>query len=425
MKKIYRMRLLCLLLTVLMLTGCTPFDQAPTRDPMCLEIKETVPVYSDNFLKISAPRVATLLSQLSRRGGGPIPNESEKQKLCALWQEDILPLAKKALIYENEWEMLLTRCETTVSAFEDKVLEPNEYFTLLSSLYSNAVAILGSSKAGTLAYECMQLYLKERIAVCEARYEKYGYSWYLTDAQRYRRLLKELTEQLNVTLFCEGLAVLFCFTPFIPTLSAANTDKLELPLYDAELLLFLQKQAKRGKELAIDGEKWGILAELLVECMPDGKGNTLLQKEYTVLKDLGYPRQAAHVMPALLELIEAVTAGLSEADLVKLRENTDPIVLCATISHAETAFFAFTDALEQHAKTNDNAERIILEKAGLSEAYLTFSDVTPSRTAAELFSAITTCTDTVTVEKAEWFDACFLGYCRSLAPYLTYIMKAG
>ncbi|MBQ9801719.1 MAG: hypothetical protein IJW51_01440 [Clostridia bacterium] len=430
MKISYRLRLLCLFLTALLLAGCTPQYEVPEGDPVRLEIKQTAPVYTDAFLEDTTPRAVSLLSQLSRRTGGPLPSEAEKQKLSAFWVEEILPRAQTALIYENEWSALLAKCEATMATFEDKILEAGPCFTLLSRLYGDAVAVLGSRKAGTLAYECMQLYLMDRIAVCEERYEKYGYDWYLTDAQHYRRLHGDLTTRLNEALFGEAMAVLYCFTPLIPTASADTAPApTAFPLYDAELLLFLQRQAKRSRELALGAEEWALLAELLTVCLPNGNGSTLSQKEYTVLKDLGYPQQAAHAMPAFLALIEATTAALDEEGLARLLDATDTTakkeVLCAALADSETAFFAFADALTQYAQTAAEAERSMLDKAGRGADCETFLASTPAASANEVFAAISACADGMTPAEEQALDASMLGYSRGLAPYLTYIVKAG
>ncbi len=423
MKITYCLRLLCLLLITAVIAGCTPLqkNEAP---PKRLEVEEITPIYSADFTARITARTAALLSQLSRRGGGPLLSEAEQNEITAFLGERILPIAKEALIYENEWEALLAKCEATVSSFEDKALEGTQYLTLLGQLYSNAVAVLGSKRAGVFSYEGITLYLAQKIAFSEERYEKYGYTWYLEDALRYRDLQQRLTAELNATLFSNSLALLFCFTPFISQLSFGEENVLHFPIYDAELLLFLQKQTEHGTALQLSGAQWSLLAEILGELLPNGDA-TLTEKELTVLKGENYLVRAAQAMPAFLALCDAVANALSEEEIGLLREASGKTVrasvLSRSLSRCEAAFFAFTDAVEQYAASSSEAELAMLEKAGELTSVQEFLTETAPLDSQALFAAVCASADMTQPDAAALSDA-LRGYCRRYMPYLTYVL---
>ena len=429
MKIAYLLRLVSLLLLCALLSGCMPVSLPSGERAQELLVEQTPPQYSEEFERETSQRVAALLSALSRRGGGPLFDQIRQNELALLVREQIFPQARELLIYESNWRGLLTACESTLTLYEDKPLSAAAFLGLLASLFEEMRLSLGEVRTGGLCYHVLLVALREKTALAEQRYEKYGYSWYLKEAQACAALTQGWQAELDGARFSAAMSVLTSFLPALRTLwREGGASEVSFALYDAELCLFLQRQATKSAA-ALSVAEWELIGETLALLFPSRGGTDPLSAEWRALCGCeGYVKRVFGSLPAFLRLTEAVSLQLTAADIAVLRgEGTaaarmQPIL--RAVLDCEAVFFALSQTLSSRLAIADARERAALESVGALADYERFAAERGSVDAQGVFAAMAALadgnvseTDTVSALSAALTD-----YFYGLAPYLTYVL---
>lgn len=372
-------------------TACRAEPDAPPSDSsvrLVIEPCRRTVSYSDAWREAATARITTLAADFLEQTRGLRLNGELLQTLAERVRAQILPLFESLAIDETEYDALLDALENRVRSDGRN----SGTLALAFRLYRDASAVLGAGRSGELVCHLSQIWLADRAEQCEARYEKYGYSWYLEDAERLRALQTDMTTGLDAGQFAEMIEIAAWFCSFADLRAGVSGLSDGALLTPDELALLVRRL---GNSYAAAGEtpaQWQIPARLVRELSESATGKTALQSVLLTLSKTGFFTGLAGLMPELLELYAALAGHMSGAELLILCSDTAApserlAVLCRALTDcAETA--ATVDAgLRSFAPWDSADAEKVLERAGLQSAYVDFLEHYPAGDLASLLSA--------------------------------------
>ncbi|HBF15390.1 MAG TPA: hypothetical protein DDW30_06880 [Clostridiales bacterium] len=376
---------------LLNLAACRAEPDAPSSDSsvrLVIEPCQRTVSYSDARREAATTRITTLAADFLEQTRGLRLNGELLQTLAKRVRAQILPLFESLAIDETEYEALL-------GALENRVRSDGEDFgtlTLAFRLYKDASAVLGVGRSGELVYRLSQIWLADRAEQCEARYEKYGYSWYLEDAERLRALQTDMETELDAEQFAEmtEIAAWFCS---LADLRGGISELSDGALLTSDELALLVRQL--GSSYAAAGEsptQWQISARLVRELSESATGKTALQSVLLILSQNGFFTELAGLMPKLLELYAALVGHMSGAELSVLCSDTAApserlAVLCRALTDCAENAAAVDAGLRRFAPWDSADAEKVLERAGLQSAYADFLERYPAGDLSSLLAA--------------------------------------
>ena len=408
-------RALTLCLALVMLVGCisctaNKHDYDPNRR---LEVLSCDVQYSDAFKTQSADRFANLGAKAIKVYNSINLSQMQKEELQARFLTDMLPIFKSKKLTEEELDTLFCAYEELLQADERTSL------AFLSSLYQTAVTVLGASRAGSLAFDHALLYLGKRAEECRARYEKYGYDFFLDDVKRYESLSDKLTSVLGEDKFVSASSMTMMILSLVSGHSM-HPSSLGLSFGDSDFLYILAYQGRFFKRQAISAQEWQIFAELFSELIPEKQTSLLSAELYALRKDTYFVRAFA-VMPALVSLYASLTDALFADGLWSLdgtiAENER--ALCRAFLCDEAALSACLTDFETHAATSSLSEEQALRAVALQSEYEEFLHRTPPIAREELIEGMRTIAEGGSGSLTELFRA----YAVGQMPYLVFALS--
>ena len=411
----------CILLTG---AACTK-DDAPTetdhveRTP--LTVVETPAVYTEQMCETYAARMTEICAEVVFRTEGLVLKETEKQKLTENLRQTLLPMLAAIPVYPEETEAVLSSAERTLG--DGGVVDP---WFLWFGFYQSNLSILGSTRAGRLGYATTAVWLSSREETCRDRYEKYGYAWYLTDAERYASMKSRLENELGEDGFCSAAEILtFAASSFVGGASAWGSTE-GYGLRAGELTAILSRQSAYFVELSLTAEQWSLMGELLGEAAPKRR-NTTLKAELGVLADEDYFARAARVMPSLLALYRAFAERLSVEDAQTIFYGDDETArihtVCRLLVACDSELQTLLETVEAYAATESEKEKKILSQLGVLSDCQALLDATGTANSETLREKIAACAEVASPERAEDVRAALRAYLATQAPYLFYAFQ--
>ena len=415
-----------LVLALFVLIGSPSCTQAPTapqetESGVRLTVTEVPAVYSPEMLASYAERITALCADAVFRVEGLVLNETQRQKLTAKLRDELLPRLATIPVYPEETDAVLSALEQTVRDSESEdVLLPLRF-------YQSSLSVVGSTRAGRLCYLAASLWLTSREETCRARYEKYGYSWYLEDAVRYASLLDRLQNELGEDGFCNAAEML---TFAASSLVGGVTAELAHSAYGLsveELTSILQMQAVRLEKIGLTAAQWSFVGDLLTELVPDRRA-TPTEAELDALARGGYFARAAAVMPSMVDLYGAFVSHMTPQDAQIILSKDDEVArtyaVCRVLSACDRELTEVLTSIETYAATADEAERKALVQTGVWDDCQAFLSDCGTADAEEIRAAIAACATLQTPTSAESFTDTLRAYLATQAPYLFYMLQS-
>lgn len=404
---------------LLNLAACRAEPDAPPSDPsvrLVIEPCRRTVSYSDAWREAATTRITALAADFLEQTRGLRLNGELLQTLAERGRAQILPLFESLAIDETEYEALLTALENRVRSDGGN----SGTLALAFRLCRDASGVLGARRSGELVCHLSKIWLADRAKQCEARYEKYGYTWYLEDAERLRALQNDMTTGLDAGQFAEmtEIAAWFCSLSDLRGGVSGLSDGSVLTPDELALLV-----RRLGNSYAAAGEspvQWQIPARLVRELSESATGKTALQSVLLTLSKTGFFTELAGLMPELLELYAALVGHMSGAELLILCSDTAApserlAVLCRALTDCAETAAAVDAGLRRFAPWDSADAEKVLERAGLQSAYADFLERYPAGDLAALLTA-------AQGEDADAQASAVRSYLRGVCPTLAFLL---
>ncbi len=414
-------------LTFCFLLGCVscaskpaPIETAPV-DRIALTVETPPAVYPEELREHYAARMTEIVAEVVRLTEGLILKDAEKQALTETVRRGLIPMLAAIPIYPEEIEAVLTSAERTLAESGE-----TDAWSLWIVFYQRNLPLFGSTRAGKLGYAAIAVWLASREQSCRDRYEKYGYAWYLDDAEHYASMQDRLASVLGEDGFCAAAEILTFAASSVAGGVSAWGDDLGYGLSAGELTAILSRQSSRFFELSLTTDQWSLVGELLEEAAPKRR-NTPIKAELGVLADEGYFARAACVMPSLLSLYRAAATRMTAADTQAIAFGDDETArihtVCRLLVECDSELSALLTAVETHAATESEKEKKILSQLGVLADCQAFLDAAGEADADALRASIAACAEAPTDARAEAVRAALNAYLATKAPYLYYVLS--
>ena len=402
-------RIFCVLLIFSLLFGlCSCYKTEEEYDPsLRLEIEAGEIVYGEEFLENANARFANIVVYLLESYLGSTLSEARKEALSTAFSSEAAPLFMKAGIYESEVSAILSEAEKCV------MLSAAEGFSsaLLFSLYECSLYTVGSLRSGRLAYFAAERFLSDRIAMAEKRYEQYGMSWYLADAERLKETAAAIRE-MGEGRFSSAVSILFFTFSLANQAGAEENKESAFALREEQLLSLLARQGAFFEAQGIEEADFSAIGALISEMIPDRPVSLTSALSYA-LKNENYFSEAARVLPSLVCLYADVAAALSsETDI-------NGAAIARALLENEEGLRASLEKIERYAMTASERERAALLSYVSEEMLSAFSSAYPAMDADALIEKI----GRLAAEggSADALFADFISYLNFVMPYIAFV----
>ncbi len=414
-KNFIKKRSICALLILIFLfnaVSCsvqTPQEEANGR----IEITEEHVEYSEEYIERVTERFSDMLDKIPS-GILTALSSMNKQEALHSFTDKIIPKLCELKVYEEELDEVLSSTEAFINN-EKSESSPS----LFSSLYESLLYTLGSKRAGILAYATVSEILSSKTAKALDRYNKHGYSWYLTEAERCQALKDDLLT-IGEDRFSE---IISSATFILSTLQSADTGKQSaLALSDAELLFILEHQGELFLQKTADEDSWKVIGRLITELLPgiDFTDKVPLHILYA-LKQEAYFDSLMQTMPYFFKLYASLTQSLKDEEIFSLsnsRKENERAIYSALLS-SEAELRELYDSLIAYGSIDSDRLRRAVEdcynKNEIDEFLTSHSPLSYDSLTAELEKCVRG------DEGAKSADELIVGTLYSLSPYLTFI----
>lgn len=416
-------RAIAFVLVAVMLFGCIscrnnePAKTLPDYDEnRRFELITEAPTYSEEFIERAAVSFADIGELLVLLLKNVKVSELQKVSLKNYFKTEVFPIIVMAQIYSHEVDALFS----ATLEYLKKTDEEKTSFEVLAKLYNVATDAVDAKRVGIVAFELSRLMVSEKAEDSRKKYEKYGYPWYLDDAERYETLLSNLTGTLGRNKFIKMSNIAFFVLSSVWGLGAPENE-IGLSVNEREAVAILEVQADFFCEAAISAEEWKIFAQILTELVP--KNNTsLMNAELYALKQSNYFVSIAEAMPQLIALYEATTNRLCESGTVLYSDSGEfnaKGIVGAVIS-SDTELRAFLDKLETCGASRTKAETDAITSMKLTAEYESFISEYGVKTQDEFVEALKELSESDAETSPEVLYELILTYTVGVAPYVTF-----
>jgi hypothetical protein len=403
-------RIFCVLLIFSLLFGlCSCYKTEEEYDPsLRIEIEAGEIVYGEEFLENANARFANIVVYLLESYLGSILSEARKEALSTAFSSEAAPLFMKAGIYESEVSAILSEAEKCVMLSAAEGFSP----AILFSLYECSLYTVGSLRSGRLAYFAAERFLSDRIATAEKRYEQYGMSWYLADAERLKETAAAIRE-MGEGGFSSAVSILFFTFSLANQAGAEENKESAFALREEQLLSLLARQGAFFEAQGIEEADFSAIGALISEMIPDRPVSLSSALSYA-LKNENYFSEAARVLPSLVCLYADVAAALSSSGT-----DINGAAIARALLENEESFRASLEKIERYAMTASERERAALLSYVSEEMLSAFSSAYPAMDADALIEKI----GRLAAEggSADALFADFISYLNFVMPYIAFV----
>lgn len=449
-----RQKAVCVLLALAMLLGlcaCHPSqgdvnksNEETSKVPdIQLEIEDVPVQYTAEEIAAYAARFTSLTERVIYLTKNLRVDEEIRGDIRAYVAENVLPLLETYQVTVSELEELCLAAETACGAFEEEtLLTLEEGIDLLLNFYRNGLTFLGSIRAGGLLYDFTLLWVDYQIQYCDDRYQKYGYKWYLEDANQFRAQREQLVKELGKTAYAEAVGIFFFAFSELESVwkgTASNRNDADLEgeevlINDAELLMLLQRQADGFCKRTVTARQWQLTAQLLhawlfADAEVPSDWSTLGQELFMTLQTSDeVAGSLGLVMPQNLRLYAELLRNMESSELTDLRtgeQTLRTVTVCRVLTRTKTSFDEWSAAVSANIRFNGYEQKQAVERAGAWTDYSYYAATTTAADATALYAAITACAEAGDAQSAEAVWCVAEGFLFAHAPYLTYAFVKG
>lgn len=365
-------------------------DDDKYMDGQRFEVEEEKVFYTDEQKREYTEKIFFLVEDLLYSQKGLILSDEQKESAKAEIFEDVVPIFEENEIREEELEKIF--------ALKLNFVAPAD----ICKSYTDCVNIVGSERTGGIVYGVLGKWYDYKIEQSSQKYDKYGYSRYLEDMQRYQRQKKELESDIgkeNISSVI-GMANFICIsTDKTGALEGGGLDLFLGDKTDGFILSVLREQIKGLQSSQMSAKQWGIATRIaceiiLLDSNYDKQIDELMREEWRALEEnIHIAEELGESIPAFLDLCSAAVKKMSAEDIGRLRAASGDArisIMCSAISKCENEFLAWAEEIEKICLSTER-EAEAIEALGKTDEFESYKAARRDISAAEVFEYIKIC----------------------------------
>lgn len=396
-----------------------------------LEILDAQAQYSEEYIQNANHRFTKIAKSLILSYTSFSYNESE---LSNLFNETLIPILYKVNIYEEELDEVLSLLEGYLDENDGTISKK----PLFLSIYDTCLYVLGEERSARLIYEVLVVKLTNDVKNYNEKYDKLGYSFYKTDANRCSALREDLLA-LGEEKFRDALTIATTVLSSFSSLSAEVNENAFL-LTDEELLFILERHGKNLTERSLSEEEWQTLGGIFSEyasARPKTLNSAVVYalKSYThsdvydesnpkTLYQSKYFATLMKAMPKMVSLYTELSKKLSENGDFSLSSTAEEkrFAIISALAECDGEIRALDLALRSYGTTESEYLKDNVSKNADAEALEAFLNGNTPITCEELISALSDMKESGVAEDDALLDL-LTSYVFSYSPYLAFTIS--
>ena len=248
-----------LILAILMaLCSCKNNNKNENSNNGGLNIEVETLKYTEDDISSASDEIKELTVELARvLGYANQLGDDDIEEVDKVFKNDILPMLIDVKIYPSELTALLDCVRECITVADETADETTP--KIIADMYTKCVSVIDADRFGALVYELQVFAIDRKAMSVKEKYDKYGYAFYLEEAEYYELVVKNAKE-LGRDDFASALSALI-FTASLFN-GSANFEGDGVSISVSDSVAIMEKQAKKFAELKLDSKDWQIVAEM-------------------------------------------------------------------------------------------------------------------------------------------------------------------
>ena len=349
------------------------------------------PIYSDDARQKGTDVLFGIVSAAAEEVGGTQLSKSQQSALRAAVSQRIIPVFEDRYIAETDFLDFIDMARTgsdnltaLVAALISMGTPDRQQREQAEKFFGQLSGLFGIRLGALIVYDLAFEYLDYQLDEYTARYEKYGYSWYLDYIEDYSFRLDVLKNTVGEENFILLLRIGYGGGDIVMDyLSDSQNfwDDLSQNFTDGEFCIYLRAQAELMQSLSLDAEDWKKIAQ----CMSPSEEEGLFAAFFNAALDGGDILREAEYLPQLISLVANTLASVTEEDIETLREGNGGAFVSSLLSRWTDEDWQLFGQITSLNFSSEEYEKVIGDfgYGQLYEQYLSSMQVTDLETLRE------------------------------------------
>ena len=296
------------------------------------------PIYSDDARQKGTDVLFGIVSAAAEEVGGTQLSKSQQSALRAAVSQRIIPVFEDRYIAETDFLDFIDMARTgsdnltaLVAALISMGTPDRQQWEQAEKFFGQLSGLFGIRLGALIVYDLAFEYLDYQLDEYTARYEKYGYSWYLDYIEDYSFRLDVLKNTVGEENFILLLRIGYGGGDIVMDyLSDSKNfwDDLSQNFTDGEFCIYLRAQAELMQSLSLDAEDWKKIAQ----CMSPSEEEGLFAAFFNAALDGGDILREAEYLPQLISLVANTLSSVTQEDIETLREGNGGAFVSSLLS---------------------------------------------------------------------------------------------
>ena len=349
------------------------------------------PIYSDDARQKGTDVLFGIVSAAAEEVGGTQLSKSQQSALRAAVSQRIIPVFEDRYIAETDFLDFIDMARTgsdnltaLVAALISMGTPDRQQWERAEKFFGQLSGLFGIRLGALIVYDLAFEYLDYQLDEYTARYEKYGYSWYLDYIEDYSFRLDVLENTVGEENFILLLRIGYGGGDILMDyLSDSQNfwDDLSQNFTDGEFCIYLRAQAELMQSLSLDAEDWKKIAQ----CMSPSEEEGLFAAFFNAALDGGDILREAEYLPQLISLVANTLSSVTQEDIETLREGNGGTFVSSLLSRWTDEDWQLFGQLTSLNFSSEAYEKVIGDfgYGQLYEQYLSSMQVTDLETLRE------------------------------------------
>ena len=296
------------------------------------------PIYSDDARQKGTDVLFGIVSAAAEEVGGTQLSKSQQSALRAAVSQRIIPVFEDRYIAETDFLDFIDMARTgsdnltaLVAVLISMGTPDRQQWEQAEKFFGQLSGLFGIRLGALIVYDLAFEYLDYQLDEYTARYEKYGYSWYLDYIEDYSFRLDVLENTVGEENFILLLRIGYGGGDIVMDyLSDSQNfwDDLSQNFTDGEFCIYLRAQAELMQSLSLDAEDWKRIAQ----CLSPSEEEGLFAAFFNAALDGGDILREAEYLPQLISLVANTLSSVTQEDIETLREGNGGTFVSSLLS---------------------------------------------------------------------------------------------
>ena len=295
------------------------------------------PIYSDDARQKGTDVLFGIVSVAAEEVGGTQLSKSQQSALRAAVSQRIIPVFEDRYIAETDFLDFIDMARTgsdnltaLVAALMSMGTPDRQQWEQVEKFFGQLSGLFGIRLGALIVYDLAFEYLDYQLDEYIARYEKYGYSWYLDYIEDYSFRLDVLKNTVGEENFILLLRIGYGGGDIVMDYLSDSQNfwnDLSQNFTDGEFCIYLRAQAELMQSLSLDAEDWKKIAQ----CLSPSEEEGLFAAFFNAALDGDILREAEY-LPQLISLVANTLSSVTQEDIETLREGNGGTFVSSLLS---------------------------------------------------------------------------------------------